>query len=139
MCRVCRIVIVGLMARKAIGGSIDVIAIDMTSGAIVNIMSQRERKFTMIKSGRFPSRCGRMAHSAAGGEICTQMIWIGGGVIISLMARKAIGGSIGVISIYVTSGAIVNIVPLCKREKVVIKSCPFPLFGKDRMTVAALG
>jgi hypothetical protein len=85
MPRVSGSVIIGLVARKAIAGNTGVITIHVTSGAIVDIMSLGKRKFAVIKNSRFPAWCGCMAYRTIGREIRDLMIWIGSGIIISLM------------------------------------------------------
>jgi hypothetical protein len=80
----------------------------------------------LSKTCWFPSGICCVAFRTVFRKLQCRVCWIGGIVIIGLVARKAIIGSIRIVAVYMTFGTIVNIMPLGKRKTAVIKNCRFP-------------
>jgi uncharacterized membrane protein (Fun14 family) len=67
------------------------------------------------------------------------MIGIGSGAIVGLMTTYAFPGCIRKITIDMAFRAIVYIMSLVKREKVMVKPGAFPFLGENCMTIEAFG
>ena len=76
--------------------------------------------------GRLPSRGGGVAVGAGGRDVRSDMVWIGGGIVILLMAGDAFGGSIRKVPVGVAFIAVGDRVPLCEREEGVVDACAGP-------------
>ena len=86
MIRVVGSLIGGLMTTITNGRSIGVIPIRMTFAAFHIGMSEGEFETGMIECSGFPTRCGGMALFASGWELASNMVRIGRGIVISLVA-----------------------------------------------------
>ena len=59
--------------------------------AVIDSMTLGKREAGMFKNGRFPSWHGCMALHANIVNSGCDMVWIGGGIVISLVAGEALG------------------------------------------------
>ncbi len=109
------LIVIGFVARVAVGWSIGV-SIAMAGNAAYSHVSsgQRELRLRMIKGGLIPCR-SIMTGCAVVVKIILHVIWIGGAVKVSLVARVAVGWSVGV-SIAMAGNAAYSHVSSCQRE-----------------------
>ena len=86
-------IIVLLVAGDAFSGDIGIITGGMATIAFNECMAFGQWKESIVhrEFGRFPARQGRVAFQAFGGDPCGQVVGIGGGVKIRLMAGEAFG------------------------------------------------
>ena len=84
-------IVVTFMAREALGRYIGGIAGIMTQVTIIDRMALGKRKACMFKNGRCPSGHGGMALHTNVVYSGNYMVWIGGSIVIGLMAGEAIG------------------------------------------------
>ena len=109
--------IISLMAGKALRRHIGIIPYFMTLITIINIVAQCKGEIDMLKFRRRPSGHCRMTFHTYVGDSSRQVIGIAGGIIISLMAGKAIRRNTGIVSYIMTLIAILQIMTLCERKE----------------------
>ncbi len=119
-------IVIRFMACEAIGGHIGIVARNVTLVAVIDGMTLGERKACVIKDGRFPTRHGGVALHANIVDSCREMVGIGGGIVICLMAGEAIGGHIGVVSRNVTLVAVVDGMSQGEGKVKMFVFCRFP-------------
>lgn len=92
-----------------------------------------------LKVGGRPSRVGGMTFLTLHGEITGNVRWVGGAIVIFGVASGTFGRSVGIVAVLVALCAILNVVPLCKREKVVIEPLRTPVGGIHVMAIGTNG
>jgi hypothetical protein len=88
-------------------------------------------------SRRFPSWVGGVAGYAIRADADGLVIWYGRGHVVRLMAGDAFGGNFCVIRVFMTGGALINIMTLRQREKVMINTASGPFQGVYLMAITA--
>ena len=83
---ICGGIVIRLMAGEAICGHIGIVARNMTLVAVIDGMALGERKTCMIKNSRFPAGHSGVALHADIVNSGSDVVGIGGCIVISLMA-----------------------------------------------------
>jgi hypothetical protein len=94
----------------------------MTLTAVIDRMALCQRKACMVKNGGFPPRHGGVAlHTNIANSGC-DVVGIGGGIVIGLMARETLCRCTGIIGASMTLITVKNSMSQGKGKKGMIKS-----------------
>ena len=118
--------IVLLVATHAFRGGIRIIASCMAFGTVLYVMALCQREKVVVYHGRGPARFRGMTVDTVRGKAGILVVRVLGGCIVLLVATHAFGGGIRIIACGVAFGAVLDVVPLREREKIVVDTAAVP-------------
>ncbi len=121
-------IVIGLMARETLCRHVGIVTRIVTLVTVIDQMALGQRKAGMVKNGRLPARHGGVALHAnvtnSGGEV----VGIGGGIVIGLMARETLRRHVGIVTRIMTLVAVGNGMTKGERKERMIKLCRLPFW-----------
>jgi len=120
MIRIGGLVIVVLMAIHAFWRGIGVVPGGMALGTILDVMAKGKREKVVVNLRRGPAGVGGMAIHTICGETGALVVGVLGSRVVVLVAIHAFWRSVRIVPCGMALVAVLDIMTLCKREKIVI-------------------
>jgi len=131
------VVVILLVTGKAVGGYVGIIIGIVTLVAVHPGMPFGERKTVVVEGGGCPAGPGGMAPGTVNRKVCRYVVWVGGVVVILLVAGIAVGWCVCEITGCMAPAAVLDIVTSGEREKQVAESPSSPAKGGHGMAFGA--